>query len=58
MSKNEHIQTNLFEINTDAIPDISSIFGDPQKAEPEVQTRKNGAGGGEVTTKHLSRFRN
>ena len=46
MSKNEHIQTNLFEINTDAIPDISSIFGDPQKAEPEVQTRKNGAGGG------------
>lgn len=42
----KNTQTSLFEINTDAIPDISSIFGDPQKAEPEAQTRKNGAGGG------------
>lgn len=42
----KNTQTSLFEINTDAIPDISSIFGDPQKADPESQTRKNGAGGG------------
>lgn len=45
MSKKEHIQTNLFEINSDAIPDISSLFAEETK--PEKKEKKQSGG---VTT--------
>lgn len=43
MSKKEHIQTNLFEINSDAIPDISSLFAEETK--PEKKEKKQSGGG-------------
>lgn len=47
MSKKEHIQTNLFEINSDAIPDISSLFAEETK--PEKKEKKQSGGGNDMT---------
>lgn len=47
MSKKEHIQTNLFEINSDAIPDISSLFAEETK--PEKKEKKQSGGDNDMT---------
>lgn len=47
MSKKEHIQTNLFEINSDAIPDISSLFAEETK--PEKKEKKQSGVGNDMT---------
>lgn len=40
------IQTNLFEINTAAIPDMASLFGEEEKPETVLKDENSEAGGG------------